>query len=314
MLNHFKQKENDVFMNKLLYILAILSISVILLDGTNVIADGANDDLTASVSIGSSAPTVGAISCVGGETFTLNSETIKLVNCSATITDLNGYQDINSVRGAFYSSAGEGDAADTRDNYKNATCVFTDAGTGTTRDAECSFTVYFHANPTSWTVYMNATDDGDDTGTNTVAATVNTLVALNVTETEINFGEVALDGISSEITTNIKNTGNVDIDLNINETLYNGYMNCTDVASDDIQTDAASTGIRFNITSGFTFADTVWNVTATNALADVSWVEADQNGAPTAPTTPLYWLIKLPADGLTGSCSTTIRIAAAESS
>ena len=95
---------------------------------------------------------------------------------------------------------------------------------------------------------------------------------------------------------------------------HSWYMNCTDVESDDIQTDAASTGIRFNTTTGFTFANTVWNVTSTNALADVSWAEANENGAPTAPSTPLYWLIKLPSSGLTGSCSTTVRIAAAESS
>lgn len=283
------------------------------LDTLQVRADGANDDLTASVSVGTSAPTVGTITCVDGSTLTLSAETTKLLNCSATISDLNGYADISSVRGVFHNSSAESGASDTRDNYKNATCAFTNAGSGTTRDVQCTFSIWYHANPAAWTVYFNATDSGGLTGSNTTTVTLNSLVALNVSETSISFGTVSLGGTSSEITTNIKNTGNVVIDLNINESLYSGYMNCTDTGSDDIQTNAASTGVRYNTTTGFSFAATSWNLTSTNPLADVNWVESSDSGTPTAPSNPLYWLIKLPASGLTGSCSTTVRISAAQS-
>ncbi|NOR84842.1 hypothetical protein GQ473_01885 [archaeon] len=293
-------------------ILSLYIVVVFVLDTPSVLADGANDDLSANVTIGTSGPSVGAITCVDGATITLNAETTKILNCSATITDSNGYQDISSVRGTFYNSTTESETGDTQDNYKNATCAFTNAGSGTDRNIECTFTVWYHANPADWTVYFNATDAGELTGNNTATITVNTLVALNVTESIIDFETVALGGTSNEITTAIKNTGNVIIDLNINETLYNGYMNCTDADSDDIQTDAAGTGIRYNTTASFAFDDTSWNLTATNSLADVSWAESSDSGAPTAPTNNLYWLLKLPSSGLKGDCSTVVRISAAQ--
>ena len=164
---------------------------VFVLDSPNVLADGDNDDLDANVTVGTSSPSVGAISCVGGATLTLNAETTKLLNCSATITDANGYQDILSVRGTFHNSTAESDGGDTRDNYKNATCRFT-ADDTLTRDVECTFTVWYHANPADWTIYFNATDDGGLTGNNTETITVDALVALNVTETAIDFETVAL--------------------------------------------------------------------------------------------------------------------------
>ncbi len=296
----------------LFLIVSIYLTVVFVLDSPNVLADGDNDDLDANVTIGTAAPSVGAISCVGGTTLTLNAETTKLLNCSATITDSNGYQDIISVRGTFHNSTSESDGGDTRDNYKNATCVFTNTGSGTDRNIECAFTVWYHANPADWTVYFNATDNGGLTGNNTATITVDTLIALNVTETAIDFETVALGGTSNEITTAIKNTGNVIIDLNINETLYGGYMNCTDADSDDIQTDAAGTGIRYNTTTSFTFSDTPWNLTASNPLVNVSWAEADESSTPTAPTNDLYWLLKLPSSGLKGDCSTVVRISAAQ--
>ncbi len=292
-----------------LFLLILCALAAAL--GPNVIADVSND-VSANVTIGGEAPTVGAITCVDADPFTLNAETTKLLNCSATITDLNGYEDIDSVRGTFYNSTTEIETGDTRDNYKNGTCHFTEAGSGTDRDVECSFTVWYHANPNDWTVYFNATA-GTDTAINTTTITVDSLIALNVSETEIDFGSVDMGDNSSEITTTIKNTGNVIIDLNINESVYNGYMNCTDVASDDIQTDAASTGVRYNTTTGFIFADTVSNLTDTSPLFDLNLAEADQNGDPTATSDDLYWLITLPASGLTGSCSTTVRISATAS-
>ncbi len=288
-----------------LFLLILCALAAAL--GSNVIADTSND-VSANVTIGGEAPTVGAITCIDADPFTLSAETTKLLNCSATITDLNGYEDIDSVNGFFYSSATVDDGADTRDNYENGTCYLT-TGSGTTREAECTFTVWYHANPTDWTVYFNATA-GNDNVTNTTTITVDSLIALNVTETEIDFGSVDLDGTSDQVNITIKNTGNVVIDLSINESVYNGYMNCTDIASDDIQTDAASTGVRYNTTDAFTFDDTVSNLTDTSPSFDFNLAEADGSGSPTATSDDLYWLIKLPATGLTGSCSTTVRISA----
>ena len=111
----------------------------------------------------------------------------------------------------------------------------------------------------------------------------------------------------------IKNTGNVEIDITINESLYNGLMYCTTSGSDNITTDAGATGVKFNMTNGFSFADTVTYLNDSNYQLDFNLAEADQSGTPVAPVDDVYWRLVLPASELIGSCTTTVRIAAVTS-
>lgn len=277
-----------------------------------VIADGDNDNLTTTVTVQNSAPTVGSITCTPSS-LTPTAETTAMLNCTATITDLNGYQDLTGVRAEFYNDS-LGASSNYTKHYNNATCILYNNVT-TTSTAECTFSTYYHANPAAWTIYLNATDSAVNTGSNTNTVTVNQLTALNVTNTSIPFGSVNLGAQSSEITTAIKNTGNVNIDLNINESLYGGQMACNGVGSANITTDAGSTGVRYNTTSGFNFDTAPWKLTGSNNLRDVNFTKSYVgSGTATPPQYNLYWLIKLPASGISGTCTTTTRISAAASS
>ncbi len=291
----------------LIYVLFVL----IAVGLPQAIADGDNDNLTTTVTVSNSAPTVGAITCPSSLTPT--AETTVTLNCNATVTDLNGYQDLAGVRAEFYNDS-LGASANYTKHYNNATCILTDNVT-TTSVAKCTFNIYYHASPVIWTIYFNATDSSGSTGSSTNTVTVNQLTALNVTNTSIPFGSVSLGAQSSEITTAIKNTGNVNIDLNINESLYGGQMACNGVGSANITTDAASTGVRYNLTSGFNFDTAPWKLTESNDLRDVNFTKSYVGtGTATPPQYNLYWLIKLPASGISGTCTTTTRISAAASS
>ena len=296
-------------------VLAYLLFVIVILGLPQVIADGDNDNLTTTVTVQDEAPTVGTITC-NPSPFTPSAETTSVLNCTATVTDTNGYQDIGGLRAEFYNDS-RGSSANYTKHYNNASCLFTNNGTtSTTSDVECTFVIYYHANPADWTIYFNASDaDGSvASGNSTNTVTVSQLTALNVTNTTIAFGTVNLGATSSEVTTTIKNTGNVDIDLRINESLYGGQMACDGVGSANLTTDAVSTGVRYNTTTGFTFADTTWKLTDSNDLIDVNWTKSyTGTGTPTPSENNLYWLIKLPSTGLSGTCTTTTRISAATS-
>ncbi len=293
------------------FILSYLLVLLLLVAMPAVIADGADDNLTTTVIVGNDPPTVGTITC-NASSYTPIAESSFFFNCTATVSDNNGYEDLTAIRGEFYNDT-RGFPDNYTKHYSNDTCTFISNASATDRTVDCRFEIYFHANPADWTIYFNVTDASGDTGNNTNTITINTLTALNVTETEINFGNVDLGETSIQQNTTIKNTGNVELDIKINESLHGGNMDCTDVASDDINTSATSTGVRYNTTNAFNFTETTWKLSSGNDLLDLNWSKSYAGGSTTPPGYDLYWLIKLPADSISGTCTTTTRISATAS-
>ncbi|MCK5698612.1 MAG: hypothetical protein KAH93_02105 [Candidatus Aenigmarchaeota archaeon] len=294
------------------FILSYILLLLLLVAIPAVIADGADDNLTTTVTVGNDPPTVGEVTC-NSSSFTPIAESTILLNCTATVSDPNGYQDLGGIRAEFYNDT-RGDDANHTIHYYNDTCLFTQNGTTSTNSTvECLFTIYYHANPADWTMYFNVTDGDGESGNNTETITIQSLTALNVTNTTIPFGDVGLGEESAQITTTIKITGNVNLDLNINESLYGSNMSCDGVGSANITTNAATTGVRYNTTDSFTFDDTTWKLSSGNDLADVNWSKSNEVSSTVPPEYNLYWKIKIPASGVSGTCTTTTRIAATES-
>ncbi len=294
------------------FVLLYLLLLLVVLATPAVLADGLNDNLTTYVIVGNAAPTVGAITCIP-TSVTLAAETSTLLNCTATVSDNNGYENLMGIRGEFYNDS-LGDEDNYTKHYNNATCLFTKNGSiSTDSEVECTFSIYFHANPGEWTIYFNVTDAAGDTGSNTNTVTVASLTALNVTETVINFGDLDLDETSVQQTTTIKNTGNVELDILINESSHGGNMTCDGVGSANINTSATSTGVRYNTTDGFTFDEAEWKLTSDNNEIDINWSKSYDGASTTPPGYDLYWLIKVPDSGVSGNCSTVTRITAQES-
>ncbi|MEA3342826.1 MAG: hypothetical protein U9Q92_01545 [archaeon] len=295
------------------FVLLYLLLLLVVLATPAVLADGLNDNLTTYVIVGNAAPTVGEITCDPPSTITLTAETSTLLNCTATVSDNNGYENLMGIRGEFYNDS-LGASDNYTKHYNNATCLFTSNGTTDTNSTvECTFSIYFHANPAEWTIYFNVSDAAGDTGSNTGTITVASLTALNVTETVINFGNLDLDETSAQQNTTIKNTGNVELDIRINESSHGGNMSCDGVGSADINTSATSTGVRYNTTNAFIFDEADWELTSNNNLIEVNWSKSYDGGSTTPPGYDLYWLIKVPSSGVSGNCSTVTRITATAS-
>ncbi len=162
-------------------------------------------------------------------------------------------------------------------------------------------------------IYLNVSDAEGNTGNNTGKVTINQLISLNVTNTTIPFGSVDLGQESSQVTTTIRNTGNVDIDIKINESLNGGNMTCSGPGSANINTSADTTGIRYNTTDSFVFDETSWRLTQDDDTRDVNWAKNNDASDATPPEYNLYWKIKLPGSGISGTCTTITRISATAS-
>ena len=252
-----------------------------------------------TVQISNTAPTVGTVTPTSP--LTLSEYTTVVVTCSATVTDVNGWEDVSSSSGVFHLySVGGGCTPDNADCYVNNSCELS-GGSSTTVTSTCSFTVYWYAQASSdegnWTCAITAVDSGANSGTNSSNTTVSDLVALNIT-TPIAFGNMIVGQTSAaDVTDTVSNTGNVRFDINVNGT--------------DMTCDSGSIAvgyIHYNISSGIDYA----SMTPLTADPGDTAVEFSTNfnlveGAASSDDT--YWKIQIPT-GVLGSCTGTVQFEA----
>jgi len=156
------------------------------------------------------------------------------VSCTATITDLDGYLDISNVSATFYRTSIGYAAANDDNNHYSANCSG-GSGSGTTQPFTCLYSIWFHADGTDadspnpsddWTCRVTPSDsDGEGTSA-TDAIEMNSISALEISVSSINFAGDYIPGentgSTNEITT-LSNAGNIPIDVEIS-----GDPMCTD--------------------------------------------------------------------------------------
>jgi len=158
----------------------------------------------------------------------------KLVNCSANISDFNGFSDINNVTAVFFDSnnASMNSVDDNNNHYTNNSCVFSNC-VGTTCKVDCNFNIQYYANANasqSWLCNMTATDSSNNKGYGIDNTSINTLLGIEFSDS-INFGTIGPSKVSNESVNNVTNRGNVRIDIRLDG--YGGYdgdgnaMNCS---------------------------------------------------------------------------------------
>lgn len=282
-----------------------------------VSASQSDENITTNVTVSNVAPTVGAITCDPSSlTPTAGSNT--MVSCLATLSDDNGYGDINQSKLItnfwFNETKVETSDDDLNDHYSNGTasnvatdCTWTDAS-GTNITVNCSYTTRYYIDPTVspdiWTVKFVVNDTEDATGSNELADyTVNSMLGLDVKETSIEYGTLALGDTSLEQITNITNWCNQLIDVDLRESEHSGQLYCPDTDT-NIITNATSTGIRFNDTSSFAFVNgtALTGTSTTFAAFDLNYYDASGTTDGESASS-LYWLIKIPDTGVGGTCS-----------
>lgn len=315
------ERMDDGNRSTLLYILAaLLFIGGLLLLVVVVNLRSRADDSTTSATITNAAPTVDSVTVAETSqglsltNISLNENTTKNIYVYGSYTDNNGCADVTSIALQFYNSGtgGVGCAANDNRCYNNNStgynCSFTSVpgdscsgGTDVTANYQCSVPIQYFAEPNdlgsydppiNWVARITATDAALATGYSTRDVTVNTLTALDV-GSSINYGSLGVGATSaSDAPLVISNTGN-----NNSLRVYGSGTNmaCT-VGSIPVGNQ------HYSVVAG---ADYNSMIPLTGSQANTGAIITKATSASTPSTYTIYWKLRIPSSGLSGSCSGT---------
>ncbi len=256
-----------------------------------------------TVTINNVSPVVLESAVDAGAAITLNSGALKNVVATATVQDLNGNADIDTVTMTLYRSGavnGVTCSIDDNDCYRIAACALTNNADPTQKIATCTFSLEHYADSTSasgrynlenWKLYVKVTDLDLTIGElNTTTTEVNDLLSLSFPAT-INFGVV---GLSTQGYTNstITNVGNQRSGVNISTADPDG-MNCTVRGVIPINKQEFADATFVMATAG-----TVLTATPTDTLLTIDW---QATGTDTSDI--LYFGVDVPPSGVEGVCT-----------
>ena len=261
------------------------------------------DTSSGNVSINNAAPTVGTVELLDSDAGTIQltaASDTNSITCNATLTDNNGYSDIDSANATFFHSTSSHTASDDKNvHYKNTSCALT-GGSGVNVLATCSINFEHEATNGTWSCNMTI-GDGSALGSNIDTNTIDTLAALEVTEGEINFGSLSL-GANSSSAQNITviNDGNIQIDSRFSGTNYTCGIGSIAVGN-----------TRYNVTAGD--YDNMSTDLTESAVTQTDFdlgIEGVATSEDTNSTKNEFWTIKIPTTGVGGSCNDTITVVA----
>ena len=307
-----------------LLILVILVVSVFLLIGRlsiKPVTAVEGENLTTNVSVTNVGPRLGTITCspISSGNFTPDVAANKTLSCWTVVIDDNGYGDINqsSFKSNLYNDT-VGGADDLNTHYSNGTasnratdCTWTNSS-GTNITVNCSYAIRYFVTPSpgGWIVNFTVSDSVVNTNSTSLTIGVATTLGLDVINTTIEYGSVALGG-EAQRTTNVTNTGNQQIDVKLRESLNSGNLNCNGVGSANIATDGGSTsGIKYNVSTitwpgGISLTSSSTSYTTFNLDYYAATGTTDGTSA-----SNLYWRIKVPSTGVSGVCTGQTEIVA----
>ncbi len=263
------------------------------------------------------APTVSNVTVNGGLDISLTEATTSSVSWTATVTDLDGYNDITSVTGRLYRSGVAGAQTCTLDDnncYQDASCTLSSCS-GNSCTATCTVGMQFFAEPTDsgstyaseyWRGWVKATDSDSKTGEDFSAANtpdVNTLRALN-TDASIGYGSLLAGDDTGAVnqTTTVTNTGNVSIDV-----LISGTDMCTDYPTCSANSFAVT--YQEYSTASFSYGSGT-SLTSSSVTVDLSI--AKPTVSPSNSSSQLYWGIEIPSIQPVGVYSGEVTISATD--
>ena len=262
-----------------------------------------NQSVTTKVNVTNAPPKI--LSVTLPNPINLNPGLTKEINCTAKISDWNGWQDIKLVNATFWDNS-----TDTmNDPDINITHYTTNCTNGTNEGPYnityyCTFNIQYYAyNSSNWICNVTALDNSTYNFTDSTynTTTINPLYAINVT-TEIDFGDAAVGDMIGNKTANITNFGNQAINISVE-----GYG----VTPDD--------GLAMNCsTNGNITVDNLkfsWNNTAPRQtlsgspinMTNVTIPQINQSGVDPGEWIPTYWDLYIdPTNDPFGFCNGTL--------
>ena len=206
----------------------ILTICIMVVFGVGVVLKevAADEEKTiTTLDVNNNTPSVGTVTLNGGLDITLTESVTTTVSATTTVTDVDGYSDISTTTGKLYRSGeGTGCSADDNNCYSNSSCATTTPCATSSCTAVCNYDVWFHADPTDagdysaqhWDAWIKVidTDNASSSATST-GVEMNTLRALSLSTTTINYGTINPGGDTGTLsqTTTVTGTGNEAIDI-----------------------------------------------------------------------------------------------------
>lgn len=252
-----------------------------------------------------SAPEVSSVSISdpGGGTIQLSVGDDALVYCNASVTDVNGYEDVVSANATLYhQTAFSSDPDDHNTHYTNGSCSFA-GGSGNVRNVSCAFVLHHEALNGTWACNVSALDSFSLAGHGTGSNDVDQLVALEVFEESIDFGTLGnWQNSSASNSTNITNMGNVVIDILVSA---NADLSCSGAGV------IGAGNISYNVSSGnydSMSAKKLSTGSSTEASFDLA-VEGLATSEDVPSTKNEYWTITVPY-GVRGVCNNTVTVTA----
>lgn len=228
----------------------------------------------------------------------LNAGSTRTVWCNATVTDAEGYADIISSNSTIYSSSSNYSASDDRNNhYTNSSCALSEGFDTTKKNASCSFSVYYYAEPGNWTCVLYGIDASSAAGNNSTNSNVSQTIALDISG-ELNFGTVIVNNISNEINTSVYNIGNTQLDISLNGT----NISC------DLGTGSV-TNLRYNTTDYGQDYGNMTSLTNDFVLIDDFALAKKTTTDESQVSKNVSWKLKMPL-GVKGTCTGAVQFTA----
>jgi len=236
------------------------------------------------------------------------------VYCVANITEFDSDSIIN-VNASFFDSGYSFDTPDDNNyHYLNQSCnVDSDFGNENQSQINCSFEVFYYANPGSWTCQIVLEDENSASKNDTDTTSVNELLAVGLIDS-VDFGVVNLEEVSSELVLNVTNYGNVLVNLSLS-----GYGSSE---GDNLSMDCLSGNItvgfiKYNLTDSvggtlnYThFSGNYTNLTSSPYVNEFN-INYRQDDTENEAIDETYWRTYVP-DAVAGTCSGTIVFGAVE--
>ncbi len=253
-----------------------------------------------------------------GVAITLSEGTTTQVVCNATITDGNGYQDINltnsNATAWINPVVGFTSADDNNNHYTNRSCSISQVNLSTAR-LTCAFQFEYYAlNDSRWACNVTVQDlDGISSYNRSEDATVAALYAINLTTRNesmmLDFGNMAPGDITADAAeqyVNVTNSGNINISLSIGGYGVNASdglaMNCTigNISAADL---------RYNYSDDQAFAN-MFNLTVNALPGSIPALRIpvrvdDSDAQAKNSTNTTFWKLSVPY-GTKGFCNGTV--------
>ncbi len=290
-----------------------ISLILLLFPGTVFAGVGENNvTVITNLTVGNVFPELSNVSIENNaSTIALTPNASKTIYCWGLATDYNGWDDVQYASAEFFdnTSSSYGGANDNNEHYTNSSCDITQEGTYTDW-INCSFDVWYYANPGIWTCTIFVNDTKGKPGYGNDITNISSLLALGLPDV-IYYGEVNATEVSDENVTNVTNYGNVKVNLSLS-----GYgfiendgnaMNCTlgsikniSIGHEKYNLTAPTLGV-LNLTQ---FNANYTNLTS-NPIVKQFDLDFRQNDTFNEAINTTYWRIYVPL-GVAGTCQGNI--------